>query len=802
MWIHHLRIALRALRRDAGYAALNGVGLTVALACCALIALFARAELSFDRFHHNADRLVLVGVESRLGQEVDQSVSSSYPVHLAAATAPGVEAATVMSMRASTTPILRPGERIDEADVMFASADFFDVFDFPAVAGDPAAALAGPGQAVLSESGARRLFGSVAGALGQPFRAEAQRDTQDVEVAAVVADPPRTSSVRFEVLLPTAELSESDRAPDSWGMRKWQTAARLTPGTTTAAFDTQMAAAVAPRTQAALDAGHDPERYFAVPLIYYRLSELNRADGFLGDPAYLALFSAAAALVLLLGLINYVNLATARAARRSREVGVRKALGAGRGAVAAQFLAEAVVLTVLSGLAALVVAALAVPAFNAGFGTDLRAADLDAPFVIAVLAASVVVGLLAGAYPAAGLARLDPASVLRGASSRSGKPSRNTLRRGLVAVQFAVAIGLIAATGSVLRQVDYASEADLGFEAEGVVAIPLKPDRGPGVPWEAAFDVVRQSPHVAAATTATSYPGAVCCRFSIPLGDDRPDEFIMYANLDAEAGYTDVLGLDLVAGRPVLDGEAATVVNEAFVDAMGWPSAEAAIGRTIEANAELEVVGVARDFRFESWRTAVEPAAIHEAADNAAWGYPKSYRSVLVRFEPGRQAEGLAALRQGWDRLGTDQPFEPAPLADTVAEMYASERRLAGVLGGFALVAVIVACLGLVGLAAYTAQRRTKEIGVRRALGASVGQVVALLSREYAVLLALAAVVAVPAAVLAVRTWLEGFAYRAPLSPLLFVGAIALTALLALAVVGVQAARAARISPTTALRTE
>ena len=653
---------------------------------------------------------------------------------------------------------------------------------------------------MITESAARRLFGDAA-PLGRTFQTEARGDTQSVAVGAVVADPARTASLRYDVVLPTGQLPERVTAPDSWGMWQWTTVARLSPGAAPADLDAQVADAVAPVYEPYEEEGDDPPRYFAVPLASFHLSDLSHADGFLGDPTYLALFSAAAALVLLLGLINYVNLATARAARRAREVGVRKTLGASRGAVAGQFLAEAVVLTLLAALAALAVAALALPAFNAGFGTELALADLDAPFVAAVLGAAVVVGLVAGAYPAAVLARFDPAAVLRGASSRSGRPSKNLLRRGLVAVQFAVAIGLLAATASVLRQVEYASDSDLGFASEGVVALPLDEGRGPDVPWQAALDAIRQSPGVAAATAATSYPGAVCCRYTVPL-DGEPGEFIGVANLDAEAGYLDVLGLDLVAGRDVRPGEAAAVVNEAYVRAQGWDAPADAIGRTIEVHEGSEIVGVARDFRYDSWRSEVEPAVVLEAVAHPEWGRPKAYSHVLVRVAPGQTAAALDGLRRAWDRLGTEKPFEPVFLDDEVAGMYEAERRLAGVLGGFALVAVVVACLGLVGLAAYTAQRRTKEIGVRRALGASLGSVVALLSREYAALLALAAAVAVPASVALVRWWLDGFAYRAPLSPVLFAGAVALTAALALAVVAAQAARAARVPPTAALRSE
>ena len=808
MWSHHLLVALRALRRDAGYALLNGVGLTVALACCVLIGLYARSELSFDRFHRDADRAVVVGTESLFGQDVSTSTSTPFPLHLAMATdAPAVDATAMASMGGADTPVLRPGEPVAEARVLFATPGFFEILTFPALAGDPAQALARPEGAVVTASAARRLFGT-ADALGQRFTTEAWRDTQAVVVAAVVADPPRTSSIDFEVVLSPLALPEDQRATDSWGMWQWMTLGRLAAGASTADLDRQLAEIS--ETHHGGPGIDDVPRYFATALPDFHLSELSRGGGFVGDPRYLALFSAAAGLVLLLGLINYVNLATARAARRAREIGVRKALGAGRGAVAVQFLVESVVLTVLAAVAALALAAALVPTFNAGFETDLALADLDLPFVAAGLAFAVLVGLTAGAYPAAVLSRFDPAVVLRGGSSRSGRPSKNALRRSLVAVQFAVAIALVAGTAVVLQQIAFTSSTDLGVEPAGVVAVPLKPERGPGVSWQAALDAVRQSPGVVSATAATGLPAEMWTRYTAPLpsaSDEETnsmDDFIAVAPVSAEPGYLDVLGIDLVAGREPRQPDEVTV-NEAFVRQMGWDSAADAIGQETSVHQEQTIVGVMGDYHIGSMRDEIEAVSLSEHVpfdDGVHDAGAKEYDHVVARLAPGEVAAGLDGLRRAWAGLGTAQPFEPEFLDDKLAEMYDADRRLAGVLGGFAVVALLVACLGLVGLAAYTAQRRTKEIGVRRALGATVGQVVALLSREYAALVVVGAVVAVPLAVVLLGRWLDGFAYHVDLGPGLFVAAVGLTLALALAVVGVQAARAARVPPTRALRAD
>ncbi len=800
MLSHHLLVALRALRRDAGYALLNGIGLTVALACCVLIGLFVRSELTFDRFHADADRIVIVGQESKFGQDMSTTAATPYPLHLRLAEeAPAVEVAAAASQGAETVAVIYGGTPFLEQKALYATPSFFEILDFSALEGDPVSGLASPEAVVITESAAARFFGG-APAMGQLLAVESRGDTLNVTVAAVVSDPPRSSHAQFDLVLPMAAVDESQRKVDGWFMSTWRTYARLAPEATVADLDAQ-AVAIADTYHAHADMdGYEPPRYFGVGLTDYRYSDLYYSQGFLGNARYLALFSGAALLILLLGLINYVNLATARAERRAREVGVRKVLGAGRAGVAMQFLAEAAVLTLASGAAALVLAAFALPTFNDGFGTELVLADLDAAFIGAVLLASVVVGLLAGAYPAFVLARLDPATVLRGGATRSGRPSRNVLRRSLVAAQFAVAIGLLASTGVVLQQIAFSSGSDLGFAPEAVVSLPVGSGRGADVPWQPLLDGVRQSAHVQAAVATNGYPGAVSNWFEVQK-EDNPNEGIVVANIEAEPGLVDALSLGLVSGRDLREGEKAALVNEALVREMGWDSPEAALGKTIAHSQEVTVVGVARDFHVGSMRDKIMPAILVENVPYDE-GRAKAYRYVLAKVAPGRMTAALADMETAWERTGTEKPFDPLFLDETVANLYKAERSLAGILGAFSLVAVLVACLGLVGLAAYTAQRRTREIGVRRALGASVGQIVALLSREYALLVAAGAAIAVPLSVWLVGRWLDGFAYRISLGPGLFVGAVALTLAIALAVVGVQAARAARVPPTRALRAD
>ena len=808
MWRSHLRLALRSLTRDKTNAALGGASLAVALAACILIALFVRDELSYDRAVPGSDRISIVASEDEFAGE--RGVSTSTPNLMAGALveeASAVEAATV-TMRDAGAVVLSAGDGPEqEVRVVVGDSLFFDVFAFPFVAGDPATALDAPDGAVVTASAARRLFGAGA-PLGRDLAVAFRGDTLTATVRGVVEDVAEPSSVTFDAVLSFAGWRAlNPNVGTGWGSRMYQTYALRRAGASAGALQGALDALT--KTHAA---GRDDVRYLDVPLRDFRLSEFSYvAEGFGGDPAYVRLFSAVALLILALGVVNYVNLATARGARRAKEIGVRKALGSGRGALVRQFLAESVLLSGLAALAGLALAALALPAFNATFGKELAVGSLDPSFLVGLGAAALVVGVVAGLYPALYLSRFEPTRVLRGgaAPARAGSEAflaRTWLRRGLVTFQFGAAILLLVGTASVVRQLEYARSAPLGFEPEGVAVVPISDPAMVQQP-EAVKAAFLGSPAVVAVAGAGGVPTEFRMTMNMAPDPQRPDLDVSYKDVPADADYADALGLQLAAGRwpdtsRPSDMTNGVVVNEAFVEALGWSNAEAVGRETIDG----EVVGVVKDFHYDSFREPV--GAVRLMPDRLdPWEAERgetgpSYWQAVVRFAPGREAEGLTDLREAWAELAPGAPFEPEFLRDKLAEVYAGETRLAQTFGLFALVAVLIAALGLVGLATYTAERRTKELGIRKALGASVAGLVGLLSREYLVLVGLAALIAAPVAVVLVRRWLEGFAYHAPFSPLVLVGAALVALALALASVVVQALRAARRDPIRALRSD
>ena len=792
MWRSHLRLALRSLRRDRGYALLNGVGLAVALACCLLVGMFVRAERQVDTFHPHADRLRAVWANMNWSISAEPGLGTPIPLAAELEEHAAVERAAVTS-GAGVQGVRVPGQDgLFEADVRTVSDGFLDLFGFRLLHGDRDRVLREPG-VVLTERTARRLFGD-SDPLGRTLTLERWRDTLEVAVTGVLADSSGRSVVDADAdaLLPLVALPEDDQG--GWRATGPGTFLRLAPGYT----DADLASVFARIARVNYPDADVPPEFGTVPVADLHLDALSPSQGFRGDAGLLRLFGAIALFVLALGVINYVNLATARATRRAREVGVRKALGAGRWGVAAQFLTEAIILAGLAGLAALALAVALRPGFNALFGADLGTGDLDLPFVLAALALALGTGFVAGLYPAFVLSGFRPVTALRGAAGRTSSGGR--LRQALVVVQLVVVVGLLSGTGVVLRQLAFAQSEDPGYEADGLVVVDLWHTRL-APQWRSALDAVRALPEVEAATATTGYPTSV----GFYYGDEIEGRDVVLQTVEAEPDYLRVLGARPVAGRLLdnreSDRTAAVVLNEAAVEEIGWGPPSAAVGRQFEFNGpERTLVGVVEDQHVDSFREPIAPMQVivrEPYADD-----PLVYGTFLVRLRPGTLVAGVDGIRAALLGVGAEAEPEVTFLDEAVAGLYDAERRLGGVLGAFAGVAVLIACLGLFGLAAYTAERRTKEIGVRRALGATVGQVVGLLTREYVVLVALAAALAVPAAVLVMGRWLEGFAYSAPLRPGLFVVAVVLALVFALLAVAGQALRAATADPTTSLRSE
>lgn len=801
MLTNTFKIALRTLRRHLGYTTINVLGLGVGLACCLVIYLFVQHERSYDRFHERADRIARVGMTWVFGEtEMPVAPTATMPGPWLTEELP--EVVNYVRFRQNETSVVRVGdESFRQENITYADSTLFDVFSFALLQGDARTVLTRPHTVVLTESVAQRYFGG-ADPVGQtiyvgdpsPRTATQVDDVPDAfEVTGVMADLPSNSHIQFELAASFASLPEA--AEQSWNSSSYHTYLLLSePG---ALASVQAATPGMLKDYFGGDA--NTPRLHVMPFTdVYLYGDLSGEWSPQGDIRRVTIFTAIALLILLIACVNYVNLATARAVDRAREVGVRKVLGAQQPGLVAQFIGEAVMITGLGILLALGFAAFLLPVFSEVGDTTLSWNVSGLPF--AVLITWLGVSLLAGAYPAFMLARFRPVRVLKGTfrASRSGV----VLRKGLVVFQFAVAVVLIVGTLVITTQMAFIQERDLGFNKEHVVVLPLdRTQRARAVTIKQALTTPSSVERVAA-TSHLPIAGVSGSTFRVSGTEDRQ----LLNTMRVDADFLPLMDIALIAGAPFAETDVREVydekapchimINQAAADHFNWTPAEA-VGQVIESPAvsapTCTVKGVVEDFHFASLHQAVEPLVILSES---------AFYHLVVRTAPGDVRATLDDLEAAWASVVTDQPFTYEFLDQEFDAVYRSEQRTAQLFTGFAGLAIFVSCLGLFGLTAFSVVQRTREIGVRKVLGARAGQIVALLAREFLGLVAVAFVVAVPLAYLAAGQWLDGFAYRTALSPWLFAAAGALTLAIALATVSVHALRAATADPVQALRHE
>ena len=794
---NYVLVALRSLGRQKGFAAINVAGLAVGFACCAIIGLYVHEELAYDGWHEHADRVYRV--TSDWG---DFSVpATNWPFVEALQTDfPQIEVAHLLQYGGT----VRRGDRhFREDHILFANPALFDVLSFRLAKGDERTALVEPFHVVLSQAMARKYFGDE-DPMGQTLRLYGQ---SDVTVTGVLAEPPGPSHLQPDVVASWSTLEAFGILESfDWGSNSAYTYLLLPEGMAPEVLEAALPDVIerhAGDNWNGATLALQPLR--AIHLTSHHNMELTPN----GRTAYVVLFSAVALFILLLACVNFMNLATARSLERAKEVGVRKSIGAHRGMLARQFLAEAVMLAIAGLALAVVLVVLALPLFR--FLADrplVLSTSVVVPAILVALALTVGVGLLAGSYPAFVLSGFRPAEVLRGRYWASSQGA--WVRQGLVVFQFAIAVVLIVGTFGVYAQLRYLREADLNFDVAQIVSITMPADSLGGAPF---IEALRQRPEaVDVALSSEAFPsellngnGTILAGAGDPQVLYDAGQFVPTRTVAAGYDFFETLGVEMAYGRAfsrdfatdssayVLNETAARMLMEKFPDQL--PSMEAMVGQDIQVGMTPgSLVGIVRDFNMATLHEAVEPIVFSIA--------PDGYNTFLVRVAPGSATAALEALGSTFASVYPDALFEYRFADAGFDAAYRSEERLSQLFSVFAGLAIFIACLGLFGLAAYAAQRRTKEIGVRKVLGASEAGIVVLLSKEFAKLVLVAVVVAVPVAWYAMDRWLDGFVYHMGISPVVFVVAGALALLVALATVSTQAFRAATADPVQSLRYE
>jgi len=783
--------ALRNLRKHKGYALINIIGLAIGMACSILILLWVRDELSFDRFHAKAAQIHRVCR--------DEAVTS--PGSGSALTSPPMAAAfkkdfpeVLMSSRFGTWQrrLVANGDKtFTETGYQHADPDFFAMFSFPFVKGNPQTAFSEPYSVVLTESAAARYFGQ-----DDPMGKRLTIDRAfDVVVTGVVKDPPRNSSLSFSLLSPFKILLTQyigDENGENWGFNSFSTFLLLAPDVRAADFNAKLGGYLQRYAE------KDTDRLVVQPLtdIHLRSTVGHETLTSTGSIKYVWIFSALALFILAIASINFMNLTTARSANRAREVGMRKVVGARRPQLVRQFFAESVLTSFIALGAALILVELFLAPFNKLSGKELAAGRLEnLPGLLACLGIALATGVLSGGYPAAFLSSFRPIRMLAGTQGRAGGGA--TFRKTLVIVQFALSVFLITGTAVISRQMTYMRTKDLGFDKERVIHLRLFGE------LPAKYPVIRerllQNPDVVSVTASLTLPTNILNSPGTPEWEGRDPNTKMEIRADfVDFDYVETFGIPIVEGRSfsrsfATDADEAYLVNEEAVRRMGL--ARPVVGKRFAFwGREGRIVGVMKDAHFQTFHQKIEPLVFTI--------FPDWFRFLYVKIRPGDTTRVLASIEKTWTSLGLGYPFDYRFLDDDFDALYRTEARMGGLFRTFAGLAVFVACLGLFGLASFMAEQRTKEIGIRRILGASIPGITAMMSREFAKWVAVANVIAWPAAWFIMGGWLRGFAYRAEMSVLPFLVSGAVSLAVALVTVVSLSARAAAANPAHSLRYE
>lgn len=787
----YLTLAIRNMLKNKGYSAINIIGLAIGMTCCVLISLYVWSELTYDSCFENSDRIYRVcSQKHRSGQEVFFAGTSALMTPILRKQFPEIE--SIAYFRYQEEPrVVRHGDIAFKEDrIMQTQTDIFQVLSTRFLAGDPETALDRPGTAVLNAGIAMKYFGNE-----DPLGQTLQIDNILYEITGVTEVLPENTHLKIDIFL-TTETSTPvySRRLNSWINTVYLTYLILKPEIDAADFEAKMAGLAHQYGAEELAERGETIRFFLQPI-----EEVHLGPQFLaeketgGNPLHVYGLAIIGLLILLIATTNYVNISTARSAKRAGEVAVRKMAGARREELFVQFMGESALLVGMAVVTTLLLVELALPYFNKIAGTTFTGLSiLQLPILGAILLSIVIVGLLAATYPALVLSQFDPARLLGGSTIVGTR--RSTIRKVLVVGQFIICAALLIGIITVNGQLDYMKNRSLGFEKENRLVVEM-PGGGINAGNRDSFkSEFLRYPGILGATYSSSVPGREGFRWRTYLAGQERETTKLVNWYMVDQDFIGELGLEIVAGRGPRPGDSETSnwINEATVDAFGWDSADEALGKHLFEE-EHTIVGVLRDFHFRGLQSAVEPFAL---------GLDDDSQYLTLRLSGQNYKETIAGVRTTFEKLFPNDVFQCFFLDANFDRQYRTEDRLATVLTTFTFLGILVACLGLFALSAFMAEQRTKEIGIRKVLGASVLGLTSLLTREFLTLVLLANLVSWPLAYLALDRWLQSFAHRITLGWGVFVMSGVLTLLISMAAVSYQAVRAARNNPVTALKYE
>lgn len=794
MFKNYFKIALRNMHRHKVYAIINISGLAVSIVCCLMIWMHIRFESSYDNYQRDADRVYRIGIDIDTPSFKRTFAPISYFM------APylkenysQVEAVTRIR-RFGGVLVKKESKAFYEDNLVQADNDIFDVLTFPFLKGDPKTALLRPRSLVVTESIGKKYFGKE-----DPMGQVIQVSGLDFLITGVMTDPPKNTHLKCGFIGSMTESEIPEWAKQHWHLNVFYTYVKFRPG-----IDVQE---LLPEIEAGANAHRDIKEgakytYFLQPLKDIHLhSHIAGEFEPPGNSAYLVIFGVIAGLILIIASINFINLSTARAATRSREIGMRKIVGAFRKQLIVQFLGESLLTTLLAVALACLVVIIFLPLYRGLTGIPYAVKDLMRfDLLLGLLGIAVFSGVIAGSYPAFFLSALRPIAVLRG--SERGCSRGNGLRRIMVVGQFTISFILIAGTIVVTQQVNYMKNRSLGFEKEQKIVIPVRQGASISSNYEAVKAEFLKYSGVTGAAVSSGVPGRLASGANARLIGEADDmsQWMYYLFVDTD--FLREFGIDLVAGRAfqketVSDQGASFMINETAVKKFGWSDPGEALGKTFGSGfrgTKGEIIGVVKDFHFFGLQQEIGPLVISIN--------PDLYRFITLTLSTENIGQTLSSIKTTWAELFPGIPYEYSFCDAYFDRFYREEEKVVTLVRVFGILAISIACLGMLGLTAHTTQRRTKEIGIRKVIGASAARITGLLTGEFVKWILFANLIALPAAYYILKKWLAGFAYRMEFSIWFLLIPGALTLGLAALTVSYHTVKAATANPVDSLRYE
>jgi putative ABC transport system permease protein len=811
---NYLKIAFRSLLKQKVYSTINILGLSVGIASCLLIMLYVTRQLSYDQFHEKKDLIYKMALERRYpNHSTNYAVIPHSFADVIVQDFPEVASTVRMGGPFNDVQIryTTPKNEIVEFEedfIMAADSNIFKVFSIKLVKGEPDKILNNINQIVVTESAAKRYFGNE-----EPVGKVLRMFGQDFNVSGVCEDIPENSHFKFEFLTKWDDQFFGGRAVNftSFSAHMY---IQMKPGTNAKALEAKFPAMVNKYAAAQIErelgkswADYQKEgngyRYFLQALTDIHLDPTNieakMKPG--GNKLYVYFLIGIAALIIIIACINFMNLATARSAERAREVGVRKTMGSLRAQLISQFLTESIILALFSTVVAIGIVSAVLPAFNSLIHETLRI-TYDGVLIFGLIGVALVVGILAGSYPAFALSGFNPVVIMKG--NFTGNSKGAWLRNGLVIFQFFISIALIIGTLVVANQMEYMQNKSLGYKADHVLVI----QRAFGLQRQrqAFIDEIEKLPSVEGASNAFSMLGNQRDFFGAFYLPEGSSEVLTVKTMVIDDTFAETIGFEFADGKGFSEGvqdSLSLLVNETAVKTLGIKDP---VGKSVSlvqqtpngtVNIPFKIIGVIKDFNFQTLRDVVTPLAIR---NTESFGGGGAY--IYAKVKGDNLVETVTAIEKQWKTMVPEQPFKYQFLDDNLNAQYASEKTAGEIFGIFSGLAIFIACVGLFGLAAYTASSRTKEIGIRKVMGASVANVVLLLSQDFAKLIIIAFLLAVPISWYVMNNWLNSFAYHVQLGLGVFLFAGGVTMLIAWLTVSYQSIKAAIINPVKSLRSE